>query len=167
MDTTSPMPPSSSFQIRSRYLSAEYNVDSNMQINGTTLFFIGVILLSIIFLLTPIFLCARWAIQRCRNSPPPSNSSTHMASLPPKPTLGLDPVAINDIPVVTYGSTAAEASPGGAECCICLGIYGDEDEVKILPQCRHCFHKECVDEWLKNQSSCPLCRDMLRVGSLV
>lgn len=166
MDTNSPMLSSPSLRkrfrqpmIRSRYLLVEYDVDSKLQVNGTAIFFIGVFL-SITLLL---FLYARWAIRRCRHSPPPLNSTTHAAV--PKPTLGLDPVAIDGLPVVMYSATA-EASPG-AECCICLGIFGDAEEVKILPRCRHCYHSECVDEWLKNQSSCPLCRDMLRVDSLV
>ncbi|XP_075512781.1 RING-H2 finger protein ATL66-like [Primulina tabacum] len=146
--------------IRSHYQVAECDVDSNLQINGTVLFFIGVTLLCITILFTVLFLCSRWASRRRL---PPSNSSTHAAA--PKPALGLDPVAVDDIPVVMYGA-AAEAS-AGAECCICLGLFGDADEVKILPQCRHCFHSGCLDEWLKKQPSCPLCRCMLRVDFLV
>nr|GLL28019.1 RING-H2 finger protein ATL66 [Ipomoea trifida]GMD02097.1 RING-H2 finger protein ATL66-like [Ipomoea batatas] len=43
----------------------------------------------------------------------------------------------------------------------------DGDKVKSLPQCRHCFHSECVDKWLRTQSSCPLCRTSLRFDSPV
>lgn len=43
-----------------------------------------------------------------------------------------------------------------AKCVICLGEYELGDELRFLT-CQHHFHKECVDEWLKRQGSCPLC----------
>lgn len=47
-------------------------------------------------------------------------------------------------------------------CAICLGCIGEEEEVRILPGCRHYFHIFCIDRWLLpftvNNSSCPLCR---------
>ena len=41
-------------------------------------------------------------------------------------------------------------------CCICI----DEDSnCDIhLDNCKHEFHKVCVDEWLKKNILCPLCR---------
>ncbi|OAY65221.1 E3 ubiquitin-protein ligase RNF13, partial [Ananas comosus] len=42
-------------------------------------------------------------------------------------------------------------------CCICLGMYVENDELRELP-CSHCFHKECVDKWLKINALCPLCK---------
>ncbi|GAV89374.1 zf-RING_2 domain-containing protein [Cephalotus follicularis] len=44
-----------------------------------------------------------------------------------------------------------------AVCCICLGKYADDDELRELP-CLHVFHVECVDKWLKINASCPLCK---------
>ncbi|XP_020100092.1 E3 ubiquitin-protein ligase At1g63170-like isoform X1 [Ananas comosus] len=44
-----------------------------------------------------------------------------------------------------------------AVCCICLGMYVENDELRELP-CSHCFHKECVDKWLKINALCPLCK---------
>ncbi|KAL1177605.1 hypothetical protein V6Z11_A03G042400 [Gossypium hirsutum] len=37
----------------------------------------------------------------------------------------------------------------------------DEEMVKVLPQCNHVYHSQCVDKWLGSQSSCPLCRACL------
>jgi hypothetical protein len=42
-------------------------------------------------------------------------------------------------------------------CCICLAKYAHNDELRELP-CTHCFHKECVDKWLKINALCPLCK---------
>jgi hypothetical protein len=49
-----------------------------------------------------------------------------------------------------------------SSCAICLGCIGEEDGVRILPNCKHYFHISCIDRWLLpctvNNSSCPLCR---------
>lgn len=47
------------------------------------------------------------------------------------------------------------------ECTICLEMFEDGEKVKVLPECLHTYHSECVDKWLKNKSSCPLCRSSL------
>ncbi|KAK6145532.1 hypothetical protein DH2020_022352 [Rehmannia glutinosa] len=81
---------------------------------------------------------------------------------------GLDLATINNMPIVVYRSLAAAAGNfSEAECCICLGIFGDKEIVKVMPDCRHWFHSECVDKWLAAQSSCPICRAPLRVDSPV
>jgi len=44
------------------------------------------------------------------------------------------------------------------QCHICLEDFADEDELRALP-CKHSFHVDCVDAWLKQKSnSCPTCR---------
>ncbi|CAK9199736.1 unnamed protein product [Sphagnum troendelagicum] len=48
-------------------------------------------------------------------------------------------------------------SPEDAVCCICLGKYKDDVELRELP-CTHYFHVECVDKWLVINASCPLCK---------
>lgn len=52
-----------------------------------------------------------------------------------------------------------------AECCICLTRYKDNELLKELP-CTHLFHVGCVDQWLKINSSCPLCKRQLN-GSMI
>jgi len=46
-------------------------------------------------------------------------------------------------------------------CFICMDHYKVNELKRILPNCSHCFHKKCVDKWLKKRSSCPVCRDEL------
>ncbi|XP_042505816.1 E3 ubiquitin-protein ligase RHA2B-like [Macadamia integrifolia] len=60
-------------------------------------------------------------------------------------------------PAIRYTTAAA---PGGEskECSVCLTRLEDGDEIREL-QCKHDFHKDCLDQWLKReQVTCPLCR---------
>jgi len=51
-------------------------------------------------------------------------------------------------------------------CAICLCEYESNDLLRQMP-CRHLFHKECVDEWLKLKRTCPLCKfDIARVNRI-
>ncbi|KAH6805583.1 hypothetical protein C2S51_030414 [Perilla frutescens var. frutescens] len=147
-----------------RWHYAEFD-DSNFQIRGRTLFFI-VVLFSVILLVALLFLYARWV---CRFDPPPPRIATSSsAQLAHSPRQGLDAASINSLPIVLHKNSIAGAGDfSDAECCICLGIFCDGDNVKVLPLCQHCFHSECVDKWLTTQSSCPLCRASLLVDSPV
>lgn len=43
-------------------------------------------------------------------------------------------------------------------CAICLCEYKDLEMMRMLPDCKHCFHLICVDAWLKLNATCPVCR---------
>ncbi|KAJ2349635.1 hypothetical protein GGF43_004385 [Coemansia sp. RSA 2618] len=43
------------------------------------------------------------------------------------------------------------------ECGICMEEYKPEEDVMTLP-CKHIYHLECVDHWLKMNGTCPICR---------
>ncbi len=49
----------------------------------------------------------------------------------------------------------------GEQCFICMDDYKVGEFKRVLPTCTHCFHKKCIDKWLKKKSSCPICRDEL------
>ena len=42
-------------------------------------------------------------------------------------------------------------------CSICISPMEENDVVKEL-LCRHCYHAECLDEWLAVSLLCPLCK---------
>ena len=44
-------------------------------------------------------------------------------------------------------------------CCICLVDFEDNSKISILPKCNHIFHTECIIEWGKYKTSCPVCRN--------
>lgn len=47
------------------------------------------------------------------------------------------------------------------QCAVCLGDYEIDEKLQQLPVCGHTFHLECVDKWLANNTTCPLCRTSL------
>ncbi|CAE6533616.1 unnamed protein product [Rhizoctonia solani] len=43
-------------------------------------------------------------------------------------------------------------------CLICLEDYADEEDLRIM-NCKHMFHKDCVDRWMETgRNNCPACR---------
>lgn len=45
-----------------------------------------------------------------------------------------------------------------ADCAICLDNFKVGDNCRMLPQCNHSFHAECIDLWLMKSLFCPICR---------
>ncbi|CAL9197611.1 unnamed protein product, partial [Musa hybrid cultivar] len=44
-------------------------------------------------------------------------------------------------------------------CAVCLYELEGADEVRLMSNCRHVFHRRCVDRWLDHgQCTCPMCR---------
>ncbi len=41
-------------------------------------------------------------------------------------------------------------------CSICIEHL---DETTKILTCSHQFHEKCINEWLEENSTCPLCRD--------
>ncbi|XP_063705238.1 E3 ubiquitin-protein ligase TRAIP-like [Culicoides brevitarsis] len=48
-----------------------------------------------------------------------------------------------------------------AACIICLVPYSEDLEIVSL-SCHHCFHRNCIKEWLKIRSECPQCRKLVK-----
>jgi RING-H2 zinc finger protein RHA1 len=69
------------------------------------------------------------------------------------------------LPVVRFEELAVTAC-GGGDCAVCLSGIGAADEVRRLSNCRHAFHRGCLDRWMAHdQRTCPLCRAPLIPGS--
>ncbi|KAG0541690.1 hypothetical protein BDA96_02G038800 [Sorghum bicolor] len=81
---------------------------------------------------------------------------------------GIDEATLEAFPAVSYaearmrrkGKAPAAAAQEEAFCCcpVCLDGYGDGDVVRVLPDCGHLFHRDCVDPWLRKRPTCPVCR---------
>ena len=42
-------------------------------------------------------------------------------------------------------------------CVICLDNFKIDEKIIKLP-CNHIYHPECIQDWLKDNITCPLCR---------
>ncbi|PKI39208.1 E3 ubiquitin-protein ligase RHA1B-like [Punica granatum] len=50
------------------------------------------------------------------------------------------------------------ADPPGS-CAVCLYEFEAGEEIRRLRNCRHVFHRNCLDLWMDcDQMTCPLCR---------
>lgn len=50
---------------------------------------------------------------------------------------------------------------GEMDCNICLEKILPNEYIRILPcsdTVNHKFHTKCIDQWLKENNTCPLCR---------
>jgi len=57
-----------------------------------------------------------------------------------------------------YEKDGKVASNCMERCLICLDDYVPEDDLRLL-NCKHAFHKSCVDQWLQTgKNNCPACR---------
>ncbi|XP_039166342.1 E3 ubiquitin-protein ligase ATL42-like [Eucalyptus grandis] len=74
---------------------------------------------------------------------------------------GIDKTVIESLPFFRFSSL--RGSKEGLECAVCLSKFEDVEILRLLPQCKHAFHIECIDRWLENHSSCPICRLRLSV----
>lgn len=52
---------------------------------------------------------------------------------------------------------SVKIAESGRECPICLEQFEVDGDAKEMP-CKHLFHGDCVDKWLKIHGSCPVCR---------
>ena len=43
-------------------------------------------------------------------------------------------------------------------CSICIQNYVKDYELISVLFCKHIFHTNCIEEWLINNNTCPLCR---------
>ncbi|KAJ7326932.1 hypothetical protein JRQ81_016691 [Phrynocephalus forsythii] len=65
--------------------------------------------------------------------------------------------AISKLQVRTIRRGDKETEPDFDNCAVCIEGYKPNDVVRILP-CRHLFHKSCVDPWLLDHRTCPMCK---------
>ncbi|KAK4421819.1 RING-H2 finger protein ATL16 [Sesamum alatum] len=71
---------------------------------------------------------------------------------------GLDEAAIRSIPILEFKKTARPGKNESCECAVCLSEFQEEEKLRVIPNCGHGFHVDCVDVWLQNNANCPICR---------
>ncbi|XP_021044300.1 E3 ubiquitin-protein ligase RLIM-like [Mus pahari] len=68
---------------------------------------------------------------------------------------GLTKEQINSLPVYIFCENDKISY-----CSICLTPYIQKSKIRVLP-CFHEYHDECIDRWLSDNSTCPICRQYI------
>lgn len=87
----------------------------------------------------------------------------------PRINRGLDESVIRAIPILKFkkrrdgeGQNDRVFTEGeensSQECSVCLNEFQEEEKLRVIPNCSHLFHIDCIDIWLQNNANCPLCR---------
>uniref|UniRef100_A0A1I8NSU6 RING-type domain-containing protein n=1 Tax=Stomoxys calcitrans TaxID=35570 RepID=A0A1I8NSU6_STOCA len=120
-------------------------------LNRTSVLFVAIsfIILMVISLVWLIF----YYIQKFRYMQSKDQQSRQLCSVTKK--------AIMKIPTKTGKST--DEKDAESDCCaICIETYKASDLIRVLP-CKHEFHKNCIDPWLIEHRTCPMCKlDVLK-----
>ncbi|KAJ4826133.1 hypothetical protein Tsubulata_021880 [Turnera subulata] len=75
---------------------------------------------------------------------------------------GLDEAVIRSIPIFQFkraGNSNGEFGERSiSECAVCLNEFQEDERLRVMPNCGHVFHIDCIDVWLQSNDNCPLCR---------
>nr|XP_020455694.1 E3 ubiquitin-protein ligase RNF6 [Monopterus albus]XP_020455695.1 E3 ubiquitin-protein ligase RNF6 [Monopterus albus]XP_020455696.1 E3 ubiquitin-protein ligase RNF6 [Monopterus albus]XP_020455697.1 E3 ubiquitin-protein ligase RNF6 [Monopterus albus] len=69
---------------------------------------------------------------------------------------GLTREQIDNLSTRIYGQTNLEGEMSRA-CSVCINEYAQGNKLRRLP-CSHEFHIHCIDRWLSENNTCPICR---------
>ncbi|NXU46013.1 RNF6 ligase, partial [Drymodes brunneopygia] len=69
---------------------------------------------------------------------------------------GLTKEQIDNLSTRNYGDIHAE-NERSKTCSVCINEYATGNKLRQLP-CMHEFHIHCIDRWLSENSTCPICR---------
>ncbi|XP_072127128.1 E3 ubiquitin-protein ligase RNF128 isoform X1 [Mobula birostris] len=70
--------------------------------------------------------------------------------------------AISQLDLRTLKQGDQETGPDADTCAVCIEAYKPNDVVRILT-CNHFFHENCIDPWLLEHRTCPMCKcDILK-----
>lgn len=60
-------------------------------------------------------------------------------------------------PAINY--RRQDISSSHSDCAICLEEFVDGESCRVFHACKHLFHSACIDNWLRLNPSCPICRN--------
>ncbi|XP_062027481.1 RING-H2 finger protein ATL46-like isoform X1 [Rosa rugosa] len=150
---------------------------SSVHSSMSPLFLVVVVVVAVIFFIGGlVHLVLRFFIKRSSsplfqssNRHPESSSSRNLRRqlqhLFHLHDLGLDQAVIDSLPVFCCKDIVG--SDEQFDCAICLCEFSEQDKLRLLPNCGHAFHMDCIDTWLLSNSTCPLCRGTLLGSGLV
>ncbi|XP_059440783.1 putative RING-H2 finger protein ATL21A isoform X1 [Corylus avellana] len=113
------------------------------------------------------YLCGRIRVYRRRHNPNTQLTSINISPQRSVLAMGLDGPTIESYPKTLLGESRRLPKPSDNTCPICLSEYQPKEELRTIPECNHYFHVNCIDEWLKLNGTCPLCRNSPDGSALV
>ncbi|KAM7279691.1 hypothetical protein ACFE04_006825 [Oxalis oulophora] len=104
------------------------------------------------------FLCGKARVNRQAR-----NFRMELSSINPQPMFamsgGLAGSTIENFPKTLLGASRRLPNPSDNVCPICLSEYQSKEILRTIPECNHYFHSTCIDEWLRMNGTCPICRN--------
>nr|XP_019824995.1 PREDICTED: E3 ubiquitin-protein ligase RNF149 [Bos indicus] len=64
---------------------------------------------------------------------------------------------IGQLPVHTVKHGEKGIDVDAESCAVCIENFKGRDVIRILP-CKHIFHRICIDPWLLDHRTCPMCK---------
>ena len=142
----------------SAYSPAGSDVVSSSSYFNTALF-VAVIVVVALFVLATVY-----KVFVNQSQPPRPNQNVLLTAQPSTTQSasgqGVGKEALKALPIahVSQLLSSVKSAERLRECAVCLAEYQEEEELKVLPACRHWFHAACIDTWLKKHTTCPVCR---------
>lgn len=73
--------------------------------------------------------------------------------------------SIDSLPTMKYSTVGKSTGSDDADdekcsCAVCMEDYAVDEEISIMP-CLHKFHRECINTWLRQSNTCPICKSCL------
>ena len=72
--------------------------------------------------------------------------------------VGLDPADLEKLNSGLYKDLKESNKHKLDMCSICFDAFKEDDECREL-KCSHMFHEKCIDPWLTEHVTCPVCRE--------
>ncbi|GAB4843153.1 hypothetical protein Ancab_013128 [Ancistrocladus abbreviatus] len=123
--------------------------------------------------------CLNWHridfLRRLSLSRGPSGRDNHRSSIVYSPAIilsrGLDESVIRSIPIIRFRKEAKKVNTSSEdgcyyECAVCLSEFREGEKLRVIPNCCHAFHIDCIDVWLQTNANCPLCRSSISSDTL-
>lgn len=139
---------------------------SNYDVNSKIMLVAIISLSAVVILVTFLHIYARCVLRRqarrqaaLRSLGFIATSATVHTVEPPKH--GLDPSLIAVLPIFAFKKGSRGDSDdrlSSVECAVCLSFLEEGEIARTLPNCKHTFHANCIDQWLGSNSTCPICR---------
>ncbi|KAK6918355.1 Zinc finger, RING-type [Dillenia turbinata] len=86
--------------------------------------------------------------------PNPPESAHDPVHLPDPPISAL--LIRELLPVIKFSDLTDDPPES---CAVCLYEFEGKEEIRRLTNCKHIFHRMCLDRWMDcDQKTCPLCR---------